>query len=88
MSLMKSLVLKYSVLIKKDGKFFVSYVPTLGISDFGKTVEEAQKNTKDAIQCHIEGLQKTNSEIPSPDTSGIFLSQTEVSFPAGLKVAF
>lgn len=57
---MKVNLLKYNVVIKKEGKDYIAHVPTLGISDFGKTIEEAQENTKNAIRCHIEGLLKTH----------------------------
>ena len=38
---MKTTILKYNVIIKKEGKYFVAYAPTLGISDFGKTIDLA-----------------------------------------------
>jgi hypothetical protein len=40
---MKTNVLRYNVIIKKEGEEYVSYVPILGISDFGKTLS-LQKN--------------------------------------------
>ncbi|HCR36023.1 hypothetical protein A2130_04265 [Candidatus Woesebacteria bacterium GWC2_33_12] len=85
---MKINLLKYNVFIKKEGKFYVAQVPTLGISDFGKTIEETQKNVKQAIECHIEGLLKTKTEIPEPDTQDYFISQTEVNIPQGVQFAF
>lgn len=84
---MKTTVLKYNVLIKKEGKQFIAYVPTLGISDFGKTLRDAQKHVKSAIECHVEGLVKTGSEVPPPDTQEFFMSQTEVSIPKAIKFA-
>lgn len=85
---METKVLKYNVFIKKEGKYFVAYVPTLGISDFGKTIDQAKEHVKGAIECHIEGLFKTGSEIPAPDTTEFYLSQTEVTIPKAIKVAF
>lgn len=85
---MKTTVLRYNVLIKKEGKAFVAYVPTLGISDFGKTIDEAQKHVKGAIACHIEGLIKTHTEVPAPDNQEFYISQTEISLPKGVKLAF
>ena len=85
---MKTTVLKYNLLIKKEGKHFVSYIPTLGISDFGKTVDEAQKHIKEAIVCHIEGLLKTGDEVPACDTQEFYISQAEVAIPKAIKFAF
>lgn len=86
---MKTTILSYQVMIKKEGKYYVAYVPTLGISDFGKSVENALKNVEKAIAVHIEGLIKTGSEIPAPDTSEFYISHSQVSVPANnIKLAF
>jgi len=61
---MKTTALKYNVMIKKEGKYFVAYVPTLGISDFGKTVDDARKNVEQAISIHIEGLIRLIQRYP------------------------
>ena len=76
---MKTTVLRYHVVIRKAGPNYIADVPTLGISDFGKTLEEAKKNVQNAIACHIEGLAKTKAEIPPPDSDDYYMSVTEVS---------
>jgi len=85
---MKTNVLRYNVIIKKEGKEYVSYVPTLGISDFGKTLELAKAHIKEAIECHIEGLIKTKTEVPQPDNEEFYISHSEVVAPKGIKFAY
>ena len=85
---MKAKILRYNTIIRKEGMDFVAYVPTLGISDFGKTLEQAQLNVKKAIQCHIEGLAKTGFEVPVPDGADYFIGQANVSAPKDLKFAY
>ncbi|HTK03514.1 MAG TPA: type II toxin-antitoxin system HicB family antitoxin [Alphaproteobacteria bacterium] len=85
---MKSNILRYNTVIRKEGKDFVAYVPTLGISDFGKTIDEAQNNVKKAIQCHIEGLMKTDFEIPAPDNVDFYIGQANVIAPKDFKFAY
>jgi len=46
---MKTTVLSYTVIIRKENKDFVAYVPTLGISDFGASVDAAKKNVQTAF---------------------------------------
>ena len=84
---MKTKDFKYNVFVRKEGKYYVAYVPALGISDFGKTVAQANKNVKNAIECHIEGLIKTKSEIPAPDTKDFYLLKTRVSLPQDTRFA-
>lgn len=69
---MKDTILKYNVIIRKQGKSFIADVPTLGLSDFGNTIGEAKKHIKQAMVCHIEGLAKTKTEIPAPPNLGPF----------------
>jgi len=78
---MKTKVLKYNVIIRREGKQYIAYVPSLGISDFGSTIHKAKSNVHNAILCHVEGLIKTNSEIPHPDTDEFYISQSTVLVP-------
>ena len=84
---MKTTLLKYHVIIQKEGKDYIAYVPTLGISDFGKTVSRAKQNVAKAIACHIAGLVKTETEVPQPATSEFYLSQTEIEVPGNFQFA-
>lgn len=69
--------LNYRILIEKEktkGKnVFVSYVPSLGISDFGKTVDEAIENTEKAIKLYIETLSSLKKEIPTTDKEEYYI---------------
>ena len=41
-------------------------VPLLpGLVTYGRTLEEAQKMARDAIECHVEGLKKSGESIPN-----------------------
>ena len=41
-------------------------VPLLpGLVSYGRDIEEAKIMARDAIRCHIEGLQKQHEKIPS-----------------------
>ncbi len=85
---MKTTVLSYTVMIRREGKDFVAYVPTLGISDFGTSVDTAKKNVQAAIACHVEGLGKTGTAVPPPDADEYYLSQARVPAPPGIRFAF
>lgn len=85
---MKLNLLKYNIVIKKERKYYIANVPTLGISDFGKTIDEAKRNVKSAIEVHIEGLVKTKAEVPNPDTQDYYISQTEIIAPQNIVFAY
>jgi predicted RNase H-like HicB family nuclease len=78
---MKTSILRYHVVIRKEDDAYIADVPTLGISDFGNSPEQAKENVQKAIECHVEGLIKTGTEVPKPDTDDYFISTTEVQVP-------
>lgn len=84
---MKTSVLSYQVMIKKEGKYYVAYVPTLGISDFGATVDLAKKHVEQAIRVHVEGLIKTGFEVPTPDTDEYYIGHAVIPSPKGIRFA-
>lgn len=55
----------YRTIIQKDGKGFHGYVPALpGCHTYGKTVEETQKNLKEAIEGWIQTREDFDWDIP------------------------
>lgn len=51
----------FRTIIEKDGKFFHGYVPTLlGCHTFDTTIEETQKNLKDAIKVYLESITESS----------------------------
>ncbi len=62
---MDTKVLTYRTIIKKDGKYYHGFVPSLpGCHTQGDTIEETKKNLKEAIEGYIESLVKHNEPIP------------------------
>ncbi|MBI4237091.1 MAG: type II toxin-antitoxin system HicB family antitoxin [Deltaproteobacteria bacterium] len=54
------------VVTEEDGQGFYTVVPALpGCFSQGATVEEALKNTRQAIRLHVKMLRKKGLEIPS-----------------------
>jgi len=90
---MDTKILNYRVIVEKEkqkGKaVYVAYAPTLGISDFGKTVEMAVKNIEKAIKLYIETLLEIKKPIPKPDTEEYFVTtrKIELKLPLG-KLAY
>lgn len=84
-------VLNYRILIEKekteDGFVYVSYVPSLGISDFGKTIEETVKNTEKAITLYLDTLIDLDKEIPQTDSEEFFVLNKKFNFPKPIAFA-
>jgi predicted RNase H-like HicB family nuclease len=45
---------RFSAIIQKEGKWYVSWCPELDIASQGKTIEEAIENLKEAIELYLE----------------------------------
>lgn len=62
---MKSKILTYRTIIKKDGKYYHGFVPSLpGCHTQGKNIEETKKNLKEAILVWLESRIANNMPIP------------------------
>ena len=48
--------MKLSIQIKKGDKFYIARCPELGVTTQGKTIKEAKKNLKEAIDLHLEAM--------------------------------
>ena len=58
---------KYLVIFEKAGENYSAYSPDIpGCIATGKTRQEVEKNIKEAISFHIEGLTKDGMPIPEP----------------------
>jgi len=90
---MEKKILNYRIIIEKEKNenglpVYVAYCPTLGISDFGSTVELAKENMEEAIDCHIQGIIKTGDKVPAPDIKDSYISLTEIMVPKNIKLAY
>ena len=67
---MDTKILTFRTIIKKDGKYYHGFVPTLsGCHTQGKTIEETRKNLREAILGWLESRIAHNMPIPQ-----VFLS--------------
>jgi predicted RNase H-like HicB family nuclease len=59
--------MRYTVVIEKARSNYSAYVPDLlGCVATGSTVAETEKNIREAISFHIEGLKDDGLPIPRP----------------------
>ncbi|MBI4362382.1 MAG: type II toxin-antitoxin system HicB family antitoxin [Euryarchaeota archaeon] len=45
---------RFSAVLRKEGRWYVSWCPEVDIASQGKTVEEAVKNLKEAVELYLE----------------------------------
>ena len=61
--------MKYAVIIEKAGEGYSAYAPDLpGCISAGETLEQVERNIREAMQYHIEGLRQDGVEVPAPST--------------------
>ncbi len=58
---------RYAVVIEQAGRNYSAYVPDLpGCVATGNTIEEVEREIRDAIQFHIAGLKEDGVPVPTP----------------------
>ena len=59
--------MRYGVVIEKWQNNYSAYVPDLpGCVSTGSTIDEVEKNIKEAISFHLDGLKKDGLSVPAP----------------------
>ncbi len=62
--------MKYAVVIEKTQSNYSAYVPDLpGCVATGSTIEEVEKEIREAIEFHIEGMRQDGEFVPQPSSS-------------------
>jgi len=61
--------MRYAIVIEKADGNYSAYVPDLpGCVATGSTAEEAQRQIRDAIRFHIDGMSEEGLPIPQPSS--------------------
>lgn len=59
--------MRYAIVVEKAGNNYSAYVPDLpGCVATGNTLEEAEREIREAIEFHIEGLLEDGLNVPQP----------------------
>jgi predicted RNase H-like HicB family nuclease len=62
--------MRYAIIIENAGTNYSAYVPDLpGCVATGATLEEVEREIREAIEFHIEGLRENALPIPEPSTA-------------------
>ena len=66
--------MKYLIVIEKSETGYSAYSPDLpGCVSTGNTTEETEKNMREAIAFHINGLKEEGYEIPKPTSRSSYV---------------
>jgi len=61
--------MRYAIVIEKGDSNYAAYVPDLpGCVATGDSVEETQREIREAIEFHIEGLRADGLPVPPPSS--------------------
>ena len=61
---------RYAVVFEKGERNWAAYVPDLpGCISTGATLEETQRNIREAIEFHLEGMHEVGEPIPEPSAA-------------------
>lgn len=87
---MQKQVLNYRIIIEpeKMGRKTVynAYCPTLGVADYGDSIDEVLKSIKDGIELAIECLKDEEQEIPTDNIEEQMVTTTRVEVPPDARI--
>ena len=90
---METKVLNYRVIIEPEkypdgSKVYNAYCSTLGIVDYGDSVEKVLASIKDGILLAVESLVEEKKEVPVDNVEEQIVTATKITLPRNLKIAF
>jgi predicted RNase H-like HicB family nuclease len=66
--------MKYLIVIEESRTGYSAYSPDLpGCVSSGKTIEETEKNLREAIEFHIDGLKEEGFPVPEPTSRSSYV---------------
>lgn len=77
-------VLSYRIIIEPEtypngDKVYNAYCPTLGIADYGDSVEEVLESIRDGIFLAVDSIKKEKQEIPVDNIDEQIITSTKIS---------
>lgn len=90
---MEKQLLNYRIIIDKetyeDGSLvYVAHCPTLGISDYGDTVEDVLKSIKEGIELAVKSLSKEKQEVPIDHVDDQIITSAKIYIPSNMPISF
>jgi len=62
--------MRYAIVIEKAENNYAAYVPDLpGCVATGQTIDEAERQLREAIDLHLRGMREDGLPIPEPSSS-------------------
>ena len=62
--------MRYAIVIENAGENFSAYVPDLpGCVSSGETRAEVERNIREAIEFHLEGIREDGELVPPPTST-------------------
>lgn len=71
--------MKYLVVVEPTNTGFSAYSPDLpGCVSTGRSREEVERNMQEAIEFHVEGLQRSGLQVPEPKTYSTYVEAQQI----------
>lgn len=55
---------RFTIILNKEGKWYVARCLELGVVSQGRTIEEAKRNLKEAVELYLEDQPKIQKFLP------------------------
>lgn len=94
LSVMQTTLLNYRIIVEPDRQTgtgkpgYTAYAPTLGVADDGRTIEEAIKNVRGAIEAFVESLISDGQTVVVDKVEQDIVATAQISVKGPVQFAF
>lgn len=85
---METKIFNYKIVIEKERNIYLSYCQSLGLSDYGKTIDEALKRMRNLIKFHIESLSKLGYPVSVEKETTTLITSIEIPISSSVKISY
>lgn len=75
-------------MIEKERNVYLSYCQSLGLNDYGKTIDEALNRMRNLIKFHIESLSKLGYPVPVEKETTTLITSIEIPLSSSVKISY
>jgi predicted RNase H-like HicB family nuclease len=85
---METKILNYKIVIEKEKNSYVAFCPSLGLTDYGKSIDQVLNRIKSLIKFHIQSLSELNYPVPVEKETTTLITSVEIPISPSIKFSY
>lgn len=85
---METRIFNYRIIVEKEKNIYNAYCPTLGLADYGETIDGTLNRITKLVKFHIESLVESGYPVPLEKESTTIITSIEIPISSKIKFSY